>query len=74
MLVLGGCSAAPLALFDSVTNGLGSKVKDKTLDAAANSVKRYCDNVPQATRIELRNDINARIDNGAIAITCDGDI
>ncbi len=67
---LSACGDAPLALLDKMQTGV-QNIKDSSYDAAARSIERYCDKVPLSQRLKLRQNINARTQNGDIIITCD---
>lgn len=66
--VLAACGAAgPLALLD-----MAGEASDRTLDAAASTVDRYCA-TPRLARQKLRDAVNMRSERGDIHIHCLGD-
>ena len=69
---LGGCSlASGFAVLDEVRDK-GVEVGDAALDSAADAADKYCV-VPDAVRLWLRNQLNARTDTATIMIDCGGE-
>ena len=75
--LLAGCGgltdmlgSKPLALLDEAIEK-GRAIEDKTFDAAADAVDKYCESVPDDVRLYLRDSINSRTEHGNIVVTCE---
>ena len=76
-LPLMGCSAMtdmlgskPLAIFNEAIEK-GKNIEDKTFDAAADALDKYCEAVPEDARLYLRDGVNSRTEHGDIVVTCE---
>ena len=74
---LTGCSTMtdmlggePLAIFNEVIEK-GKAIEDKTFDAAADAIDKYCEAVPEDARLYLRDGVNSRTEHGDIVVTCE---
>ena len=77
IFLLAGCGGIadmfggePLAIFNEVIEK-GKAVEDKTFDAAADALDKYCEAVPEDARLYLRQEINKRTKHSAIVVACE---
>ena len=77
VFLLAGCGGItnmlggePLAIFNEVIEK-GKNIEDKTFDAAADAIDRYCEAVPESARLYLRQEINKRTKHSAIVVACE---
>ena len=77
VFLLAGCGGItdmlggePLAIFNEVIEK-GKAIEDKTFDAAADAIDKYCEAVPEDARLYLRDGVNSRTEHGDIVVTCD---
>ncbi len=77
-LLLPGCAVLEgvngLEILEQASEGV-EKIEDATLGNAAKAMSGYCENVPPAARMALRNAINSRHEakGATIVITCPQD-
>jgi hypothetical protein len=74
VFALSGCAALsdgkPLEIFNKVIEK-GKEVEGKTFDAAADTIDKYCDTVPEDARLYLRDGVNSRTKRGDITVNCE---